>query len=170
MGTLGAGNHYAEIQVVDEIFDAFAAKKMGIDKIGQVVIMIHSGSRGLGHQVATDACEMEKAMAKDGLELNDRQLACARISSQEGKDYLAAMACAANYAWVNRQSMTFLCRQALKNLQENRQQLDMNCRLRRLPQHCQNRRARRRRRVKNLTRSPKRIHPCVPSAPPTHPS
>ena len=128
MGTLGAGNHYAEIQVVDEIFDAFAAKKMGIDKIGQVVIMIHSGSRGLGHQVATDALvEMEKAMAKDGLELNDRQLACARISSQEGKDYLAAMACAANYAWVNRQSMTFLCRQAFaKTFKKTAEQLDMH--------------------------------------------
>ena len=128
MGTLGAGNHYAEIQVVDEIFDAFAAKKMGIDKIGQVVIMIHSGSRGLGHQVATDALvEMEKAMAKDGLELNDRQLACARINSQEGKDYLGAMACAANYAWVNRQSMTFLCRQAFaKTFKKTAEQLDMH--------------------------------------------
>jgi tRNA-splicing ligase RtcB len=128
MGTLGAGNHYAEIQVVDEIYDQFAAKKMGIDKIGQVVVMIHSGSRGLGHQVATDALvEMEKAMAKDGLELNDRQLACARINSQEGKDYLAAMACAANYAWVNRQSMTFLCRQAFaKTFNKTAEQLDMH--------------------------------------------
>ena len=128
MGTLGAGNHYAEIQVVDEIYDQFAAKKMGIDKIGQVVVMIHSGSRGLGHQVATDALvEMEKAMAKDELELNDRQLACARINSQEGKDYLAAMACAANYAWVNRQSMTFLCRQAFaKTFNKTAEQLDMH--------------------------------------------
>jgi len=128
MGTLGAGNHYAEIQVVDEIYDQFAAKKMGIDKIGQVVVMIHSGSRGLGHQVATDALvEMEKAMAKDGLELNDRQLACARINSQEGKDYLAAMACAANYAWVNRQSMTSLCRQAFaKTFNKTAEQLDMH--------------------------------------------
>ena len=128
MGTLGAGNHYAEIQVVDEIYDQFAAKKMGIDKIGLVVVMIHSGSRGLGHQVATDALvEMEKAMAKDELELNDRQLACARINSQEGKDYLAAMACAANYAWVNRQSMTFLCRQAFaKTFNKTAEQLDMH--------------------------------------------
>ena len=172
MGTLGAGNHYAEIQVVDEIFDAFAAKKMGIDKIGQVVIMIHSGSRGLGHQVATDALvEMEKAMAKDGLELNDRQLACARINSQEGKDYLGAMACAANYAWVNRQSMTFLCRQAFaKTFKKTAEQLDMHVVYDVSHNIAKNRRARRRRRVKNLTRSPKRIHPCVPSAPPTHPS
>lgn len=113
MGTLGAGNHYAEIQVVDEIFDPWAASKMGIDQIGQVCVMIHSGSRGLGHQVATDALtSMERAMARDGIAVNDRQLACARIASQEGRDYLAAMACAANYAWVNRSSMTFLCRQA----------------------------------------------------------
>ncbi|KAL4427007.1 hypothetical protein ABPG77_009568 [Micractinium sp. CCAP 211/92] len=117
MGTLGAGNHYAEIQVVDEVFDRVAARKMGIDQVGQVCIMIHSGSRGLGHQVATDALvAMEKAMARDGIVTNDRQLACARISSQEGQDYLTAMACAANYAWVNRSSMTFLCRQAFAKM------------------------------------------------------
>ncbi|KAF6265848.1 tRNA-splicing ligase RtcB [Scenedesmus sp. NREL 46B-D3] len=87
MGTLGAGNHYAEIQVC---------------------VMTHCGSRGLGHQVATDALvEMEAAMA---------QLACARINSREGQDYLQAMACAANYAWVNRSSMTFLARQAFAQL------------------------------------------------------
>jgi len=113
MGTLGAGNHYAEIQVVDEVYDKWAARKMGIDQKGQVCIMIHSGSRGLGHQVATDALvAMERAMARDGIQTNDRQLACARIDSDEGQDYLAAMACAANYAWVNRSSMTFLTRQA----------------------------------------------------------
>jgi len=113
MGTLGAGNHYAEIQVVEEVFDAAAARKMGIDHVGQVCIMIHSGSRGLGHQVATDALgAMERAMERDGIKVNDRQLACARINSKEGQDYLSAMACAANYAWVNRSSMTFLCRQA----------------------------------------------------------
>ena len=117
MGTLGAGNHYAEIQVVDEIFDKAAADKMGIDRVGQVCVMIHSGSRGLGHQVATDALTlMERAMSRDGILVNDRQLACARIQSQEGQDYLAAMACAANYAWVNRSSMTFLCRQAFSKL------------------------------------------------------
>lgn len=113
MGTLGAGNHYAEIQVVEEVYDPIAARKMGIDQVGQVCIMIHSGSRGLGHQVATDSLvAMEKAMARDGIHVNDRQLACARIDSPEGQDYLTAMACAANYAWVNRSSMTFLCRQA----------------------------------------------------------
>ena len=113
LGTLGAGNHYAEVQVVDEVFDAAAAAAMGIGEVGQVVVMIHSGSRGLGHQVATDALvEMETAMARDGIRTNDRQLACARIASAEGQDYLAAMAAAANYAWVNRASMTFLARQA----------------------------------------------------------
>ena len=71
-----------------------------------------AGSRGLGHQVATDALvQMEKAMGRDGIETNDRQLACARIQSEEGRNYLKAMAAAANYAWVNRSSMTFLCRQ-----------------------------------------------------------
>ena len=113
LGTLGAGNHYAEIQVVDEIFDKRAADKMGIEWVGQVCVMIHSGSRGLGHQVATDALvQMEKAMGRDAIATNDRQLACARIQSEEGRQYLKAMAAAANYAWVNRSSMTFLARQA----------------------------------------------------------
>lgn len=112
LGTLGAGNHYAEIQVVDEVFDRRAADRMGLEQ-GQVCIMIHSGSRGLGHQVATDALlEMERAMERDAIATNDRQLACARIQSQEGQAYLAAMAAAGNYAWVNRSSMTFLTRQA----------------------------------------------------------
>ena len=115
MGTLGAGNHYAEIQYVEEIYDPFAARKMGIDGVGQVCVMLHCGSRGLGHQVATDALvSMERAMARDGIVTNDRQLACARINSQEGQDYLAAMSCAANYAWVNRSSMTFLVRQGAR--------------------------------------------------------
>lgn len=112
LGTLGAGNHYAEIQVVDEIFDKFAASKMGIDDIGQVCVMIHSGSRGFGHQVATDALAvMEKSMKRDKIHTNDRQLACARINSIEGQTYLKAMAAAANFAWVNRSSMTHLARQ-----------------------------------------------------------
>lgn len=128
LGTLGAGNHYAEIQVVDEIYDDFVAKKMGIDQKGQVCIMIHSGSRGLGHQVATDALvEMERAMNRDGIRTNDRQLACARINSTEGQDYLKGMAAAANYAWVNRSSMTFLTRQAFaKVFNQSPEDLDMH--------------------------------------------
>merc|ERR1712194_234009 len=107
------GNHYVEIQVIDEIYDSFAASKMGLTKKGQVCIMIHSGSRGLGHQVATDALvAMESAMARDGIKVNDRQLACARIQSEEGQNYLAGMAAAANFAFVNRSTMTFLVRQA----------------------------------------------------------
>lgn len=87
---------------------------MGIEEKGQVCVMIHSGSRGFGHQVATDALvAMEKAMKRDGIETNDRQLACARIMSEEGQDYLKSMAAAANFAWVNRSSMTFLSRQVL---------------------------------------------------------
>jgi tRNA-splicing ligase RtcB len=98
---------------VDAIYDRAAASRMGVEETGQVLLMIHSGSRGLGHQVATDALvEMETAMARDGIVTNDRQLACARIGSREGQDYLAAMGAAANYAWVNRSSMTFLARQA----------------------------------------------------------
>jgi tRNA-splicing ligase RtcB (3'-phosphate/5'-hydroxy nucleic acid ligase) len=117
MGTLGAGNHYAEVQVVDEIFDVAAARQMGIDQVGQVCVMIHSGSRGLGHQVATDAMvAMEGAMKRDGITVRDRQLACARIASPEGADYLTAMACAANFAWVNRSAMTYLCRQAFSKV------------------------------------------------------
>jgi tRNA-splicing ligase RtcB len=101
LGTLGAGNHYAEVQVVEEIYDKWSAKKMGIEDQGQVVIFIHSGSRGLGHQVASDALrDMEKAMVRDNIPVNDRQLACARINSKEGQDYLAAMGAAANFACV----------------------------------------------------------------------
>eukprot|EP00455_Lapot_gusevi_P042148 TRINITY_DN4964_c0_g2_i5.p1 TRINITY_DN4964_c0_g2~~TRINITY_DN4964_c0_g2_i5.p1 ORF type:complete len:374 (+),score=82.55 TRINITY_DN4964_c0_g2_i5:125-1123(+) len=128
LGTLGAGNHYAEIQVVEEIYDKQAATRFGIDRVNQVCVMIHSGSRGLGHQVATDALvEMEKAMSRDNIATNDKQLACARITSQEGQDYLAAMAAAANYAWVNRASMTFLTRQAFaKCFQMSPDDLDMH--------------------------------------------
>ncbi|KAL3103374.1 hypothetical protein niasHS_002560 [Heterodera schachtii] len=109
LGTLGAGNHYGEVQVVEEIYDRYAAQKMGLDAIGKVCIMVHSGSRGLGHQVATDALvAMEKAMARDQIGVNDRQLACARIGRQ---DYLKGMAAAANFAFVNRSCMTFCIRQ-----------------------------------------------------------
>ena len=128
MGTLGAGNHYCEIQVVEEVYDEYAARCMGISEVDQVVVMIHSGSRGLGHQVATDALvDMEAAMARDHLRVNDKQLACARIQSKEGQDYLAAMAAAANYAFVNRAAMTFLVRQAFaKQFQQSADDLDMH--------------------------------------------
>jgi len=128
MGTLGAGNHYIEIQYVAEIYDAEAAEVMGINKLNQICVMIHSGSRGLGHQVATDALvAMERAMRRDKIKTNDRQLACARIQSKEGQDYLAAMAAAANYAWVNRSSMTYLTRKAFaKVFKKSAEELDMH--------------------------------------------
>jgi len=128
MGTLGAGNHYVEIQYVAEIYDEKAAEKMGINKVNQICVMIHSGSRGLGHQVATDALvKMERAMRRDGIRTNDRQLACARIHSKEGQDYLAAMAAAANYAWVNRSAMTYLTRKAFSTtFQKDAKDLDMH--------------------------------------------
>merc|ERR1711934_206665 len=117
------------IQIVDEVHDEWAARRMGIGEKGQVVVMIHSGSRGLGHQVATDALlGMERAAEKDpGLKNNDRQLACARIQSEEGQNYLKAMSAAANYAWVNRSSMTFLTRQAFaKTFNQSPEDLDMH--------------------------------------------
>ena len=103
LGTLGSGNHFLEIEVVEEIFDAAAAAAFGLEK-GQICVMIHSGSRGLGYQVCDDyLARMVKHIDEIGIPLPDRQLACARLSSPRGKDYLAAMACAANYAWTNRQ-------------------------------------------------------------------
>eukprot|EP00668_Euglena_longa_P000717 GGOE01000866.1.p1 GENE.GGOE01000866.1~~GGOE01000866.1.p1 ORF type:complete len:547 (+),score=121.92 GGOE01000866.1:245-1642(+) len=128
LGTLGAGNHYGEIQVVDKIFDKRAAKRMGIEEEGQVCVMIHCGSRGFGHQVATDALvEMDGACRRDNIVLNDKQLACARINSEEGQNYLKGMACAANYAFANRASMTFLARQAFSKIfKQSPDDLDMH--------------------------------------------
>jgi tRNA-splicing ligase RtcB (3'-phosphate/5'-hydroxy nucleic acid ligase) len=128
LGTLGAGNHYAEIQVVDEVFDEAAAQRMGIGTVGQVCVMIHSGSRGLGHQIATDALlDMETAMARDGIRVNDRQLASARIHSKEGQNYLKAMSCAANYAWANRSCLTYLTRRAFASVfDKSPEEMDMH--------------------------------------------
>lgn len=128
IGTLGGGNHYAEVQVVDEIYNAEAARSMGIKTVGQVCVMIHTGSRGLGHQVATDALQkMDKAMHRDRIKLNDRQLSCARINSKEGQDYLAAMSAAANYAWVNRSCITYLTRRAFQKVfDKTPEELDMH--------------------------------------------
>lgn len=128
MGTLGAGNHYAEIQIVDEIYDKKSAKLMGIEKKNQVCVMIHSGSRGLGHQIATDALlEMEKSMNKYKINVIDKQLACTPIMSQEGQNYLKAMGSACNFAWINRSSMTFLARQTFsKMFRQEADDLDMH--------------------------------------------
>ena len=103
LGTLGSGNHFLEVQAVREIYDKDAAAAMGITHEGQVLMLIHTGSRGLGHQVCDDYLRvMGEAVRKYGISLPDRQLACAPVESGEGRDYLAAMACAANFAWANR--------------------------------------------------------------------
>ena len=109
-GTLGSGNHFIEVQFVDEIFDPF-----GISK-GQIAVMVHSGSRGFGHQVCTDSLEvMTRAVRKYGIVLPDQQLACAPFNSPEGLDYWKAMKCAANYAWANRQCLMHWVREALED-------------------------------------------------------
>ncbi|MBU1027335.1 MAG: RtcB family protein [Candidatus Margulisbacteria bacterium] len=104
-GTLGSGNHFLEVQYIEEIYDEKIAAAWGLF-VGQVTIMVHSGSRGFGHQVCTDYIQvMQKAAQKYGIKLPDRQLCCAPVSSPEGKDYFGAMAAAANYAWCNRQML-----------------------------------------------------------------
>jgi tRNA-splicing ligase RtcB len=116
-GTLGSGNHFLEIQVVKEIFDPQIAGVMGITDIGQVLILIHTGSRGLGHQICTDHLRiLEQAVSRYGIELPDRQLACAPVESREGQDYLGAMACAANYAWANRQCIAHWVRESFSEI------------------------------------------------------
>ena len=113
VGTLGSGNHFLEVGVIDEIYESETAKVMGIDGTGQIVLYVHCGSRGLGHQVADDYIkEMVRAMPKYGIQVPDRQLACAPVNSPEGRHYLAAMCGAANYAWANRQCITHWVREA----------------------------------------------------------
>ncbi|MFH0898913.1 MAG: RtcB family protein [bacterium] len=116
IGTLGAGNHFVEVDVVDDIYHEHAAQAFGLSK-GQIVILIHTGSRGLGHQIATDHIRiMTKAMQNYNITPPDRELACVPFSSKEGSDYFAAMACGANFAWANRQVITWECRQAWNNV------------------------------------------------------
>jgi tRNA-splicing ligase RtcB (3'-phosphate/5'-hydroxy nucleic acid ligase) len=112
VGTLGSGNHFLEIGRVDEIYLPQVANALGL-AADQIVVLIHSGSRGLGYQTCEDFLRvMNHAMAKYGIQLPDRQLACTPINSPEGQDYLSAMAAAANYAWVNRQVIMSLAEQA----------------------------------------------------------
>jgi len=113
LGTVGSGNHFVELQQVEELFDAEAAAAYGL-RTGQVTVLVHSGSRGLGHQVCTDYVRrMDALLARYGIELPDRQLACAPQSSPEGRAYLAAMAAAANFAWANRHAMAHAIRGAI---------------------------------------------------------
>jgi len=110
-GTLGSGNHFLEVQVVEELFDNTAAQTMGLAE-GQICVMIHSGSRGLGYQVCDDALRaLRNAPAKYGISLPDRQLCCTPVDSPEGQHYLGAMRAAANYAWANRQLLMWQTRE-----------------------------------------------------------
>ena len=113
LGTLGSGNHFVELQRVDEVHDRAAARDLGLTE-GQVTVLIHSGSRGLGHQVCTDFVKrFDAASGRYGIRLPDRQLSCAPASSEEGRSYLAAMAAAANFAWANRQLIALRVREAI---------------------------------------------------------
>ncbi|MEW6543596.1 MAG: RtcB family protein [Nitrospirota bacterium] len=119
LGTLGSGNHYLEVQVAssDRIFDPATASALGITGHDQIVVMVHCGSRGFGHQVATDYLKtFEKAMRRYGITVKDQQLACAPFHSPEGQDYFAAMNCAANSAFANRQIITHQIREAFRTV------------------------------------------------------
>ena len=117
VGSLGAGNHFLEIQKVTDIYDHNAAKVYGIKEKGQITVMIHTGSRGFGHQVCTDHLRvLEQAVRKYNIWLPDRQLACAPVNSQEGQSYLKAMACAANFAWANRQLIVHWVRESFERV------------------------------------------------------
>jgi tRNA-splicing ligase RtcB len=128
LGSLGAGNHFLEIQKVAEIYDEKAAKVFGVENIGQIMVMIHTGSRGFGHQVCTDHLRvLEQAVNKYNIWLPDRQLACAPVNSKEGQDYFKAMACAANFAWCNRQMIVHWVRESFeKILRNSAESMDMN--------------------------------------------
>jgi tRNA-splicing ligase RtcB len=116
LGTLGSGNHFLEVQAVDEIFFDDFARALGLVR-GRVAVMLHTGSRGLGHQVATDYIgRMDERLRSEGVTLVDRQLSCAPIGSDEGQRYLGAMAAGANFAWANRQLITAGVRRAFRNV------------------------------------------------------
>lgn len=116
VGSLGAGNHFIEIDLVSKVFDARAASEMGLNE-GELALQIHCGSRGLGHQVCSDYVKsMQSAVARYGIILPDRGLVCAPMDSPEGEAYLAAMACAANYAFANRQVLSHYAREAFESV------------------------------------------------------
>ena len=117
LGTLGSGNHFLEVQAVDEIYDSKAGSVMGVTEVGQVTIMVHTGSRGLGHQVCTDSLRvLDAASQRYGIELPDRQLAAAPLSSPEGVEYMIAMRAAANFAWANRQCIVHWARMSFESV------------------------------------------------------
>ena len=117
LGSLGSGNHFLEIQTVEEIYDRKAAKRIGIEDVGQIVVMIHTGSRGLGHQVASDYLRiMERAMRKYGIRVPDRELVSVPWNTREAQDYFAAMSAAVNYAFTNRTLITYWVRESFKQV------------------------------------------------------
>jgi len=123
IGTLGSGNHFVEVQYVERIFEPEIAQALGLYE-DEVVILIHSGSRGLGHQVCTDYLrEMGEAMQRYRIELPDRQLACVPVNSPEGAAYLGGMRAAANFAWANRQGITHFTREAFKRIFGQKEEL-----------------------------------------------
>ena len=116
IGTLGSGNHFLEVQYVDKIYDREAAAAFGLEE-GQVTVMVHCGSRGAGHQICTDHLkELSQAVKKYGIEIPDKQLACAPAQSREAQNYFKAMLCAANYAWANRQMITHWTRESFEKV------------------------------------------------------
>ncbi len=116
LGTLGSGNHFLEVQYVEKVYNPEVAKVFGLEE-GTVTVMIHCGSRGLGHQVCTDFLEvLDRAVKKYNISLPDRQLACAPIKSREGEDYFAGMAASANFAWCNRQIIAHWVRESFKKV------------------------------------------------------
>jgi tRNA-splicing ligase RtcB len=125
LGTLGSGNHFLEVQYVERIEDEPAARAMGLS-LNQIVVLIHSGSRGLGHQVCTDyLAQMNAAMKRYNITLPDRQLACVPIHSPEGQSYLAAMCAAANFAWANRQGILHFLRGSFRKIFGESTRLDL---------------------------------------------
>lgn len=118
LGTLGSGNHYIELEVVDEIYDKAIAKRFGVEQEGQIGLMIHSGSRGFGHQICSDYAKHKfpRAAEKHGIELRDKQLAAAPFNSKAGQDYYKALNCGINYAFANRQILMHYARKGLNEV------------------------------------------------------
>ena len=127
LGTLGSGNHFLEVQVIDQVYDQAAAERFGLAE-GQVTLMIHSGSRGFGYQICDDFLEqMRRTLTQYNIKVPDLQLACAPVYSPEGKKYISAMRAAANYAWANRQCLMHLMRQVFERVfQRSWQAMELN--------------------------------------------
>ena len=128
LGSLGSGNHFLEIQKVDKIYDPVIAEKLGITEVGQITVMIHTGSRGLGHQVCSDYLRiMERAVRKYNMPLPDRELVSVPATSREAQDYFSAMKAAANFAWTNRQLISHWVREVFsRTFRKSADELDMH--------------------------------------------